>query len=64
MQYAEKLSKRDILTAASYSFKGDRIINYYKRNELDFEKFKDFFKENKYHSWNFSLFPFFLNLLM
>jgi hypothetical protein len=59
MQYAEKLSKRDILTAASYSFKGDRIINYYKRNELDFEKFKDFFKENKYHSWNFSLFPFF-----
>lgn len=59
MQYAEKLSKRDILTASSYSFNGDRIINYYKRNEIDFEKFKDFFTENQYESWDFSLFPFF-----
>jgi hypothetical protein len=56
MDYASSLSKRDILTASSYSFNGDTIINSYKKNEFDFNNFKELF-EKKF--WDSNLFPFF-----
>ena len=68
MEYAESLSKREIMTAASYSFKGDRIINFYKNSKFDFQKFKSIFKQDKfsgdfenykYMLWYRNLFPFF-----
>jgi hypothetical protein len=59
MKYASSLSKRDILTASSYSFNGDTIINSYKRNEFDFNSFKELFKPKEKNFWDSNLFPFF-----
>ena len=57
MNYAASLSKRDILTCSSYSFKGDRLINYYKRNEFNFDMFKGIRCASNVHSRN-NLFSF------
>ena len=59
MDYASSLSKRDILTASSYSFNGDTIINSYKKNEFDFNNFKELFKPKQKKFWDSNLFPFF-----
>jgi hypothetical protein len=59
MEYASSLSKRDILTASSYSFYGDTIINSYKKNEFNFNEFKELFKRKEKKFWDSNLFPFF-----
>ena len=59
MNYASSLSKRDILTASSYTFRGDRLINSYKRNQLNPEEFEENFYEIDDFSWDSNLFPFF-----
>jgi len=68
MVYTSTLPKRDILTVASYGHKGDSIINFYKRGELDRVKFLKLFDEEKviddgfnymFFRWHRIVFPFF-----